>query len=134
MPLGLGYYGRSFSPVDSSCFKPNEMCEFSGGNPGSCTDSAGRLSIAKIKKFEASRVATESYDSTAAVEWTTWNSDQWVSFDNGVTMMQKRNTANKLCLGGIMIWAMDMDNDDGDAMSDLMGISKANDVTSALSC
>jgi GH18 family chitinase len=61
------------------------------------------LSIAEIKKIQASGVATESYDSTAAVKWITWNSDQWVSFDDGVTMMQKMNAANKLCLGGIMI-------------------------------
>ncbi|KAJ6133731.1 class V chitinase [Penicillium sp. IBT 18751x] len=130
--LGLGWYGRSFTLVDPSCSKPNGVCEFSGGgNPGSCTNSAGTLSIAEIKRIQASGVATESYDSTAAVKWITWNSNQWVSFDDGVTMMQKMKAANQLCLGGIMIWAMDMDNDDGEAMSDLMGIGKANGVTSA---
>lgn len=129
--LGLGWYGRSFTLADSSCTKPNGVCEFSGGgNPGSCTNSAGTLSIAEIKKIQDSGVATESYDSTAAVKWITWNKDQWVSFDDGVTMVQKMKAANKLCLGGIMIWAMDMDNDDGDAMSDLMGIGKSNGVTS----
>jgi GH18 family chitinase len=129
--LGLGWYGRSFTLADSSCSRPNGLCEFSGGgNPGSCTNSAGTLSIAEIKKIQDSGVATENYDSTAAVKWITWDKDQWVSFDDGVTMMQKMKAANKLCLGGIMIWAMDMDNDNGDAMSDLMGIGKANGVTS----
>ncbi|PLB55790.1 putative class V chitinase [Aspergillus steynii IBT 23096] len=130
--LGLGWYGRSFTLVDPSCSHPNGVCEFSeGGSPGPCTNSAGTLSIAEIKEIQASGIAAESYDSEAAVKWITWNNDQWVSFDDGVTMMQKMKAANELCLAGIMIWALDMDNDDGDAMSDVMGIGKANGVTSA---
>ncbi|KAJ6018170.1 class V chitinase [Penicillium sp. IBT 35674x] len=130
--LGLGWYGRSFTLVDSSCSSPNGVCEFSGGgNPGSCTNSAGTLSIAEIKAIQAAETVVESYDSEAAVKWITWNSNQWVSFDDGVTMNQKMEAANDLCLGGIMIWSMDMDNTNGDAMSDLMGIGEANGVTAA---
>ena len=130
--LGLGWYGRSFTLSDSSCTTPNGVCEFSGGgNPGSCTNSAGTLSIAEIKAIQASGAGTESYDSMAAVKWLTWDSNQWVSFDDGVTMQQKIQAANDLCLGGIMIWSMDMDNTDGDAMSDLLGIGEANGVTAA---
>jgi hypothetical protein len=42
-----------------------------------------------------------SYDSDAAV-MITWYSNQWVSFDDGVTMNQKMDAANEL------IWSMDV--------------------------
>ncbi|KAJ5970687.1 class V chitinase [Penicillium vulpinum] len=130
--LGLGWYGRSFTLQDSSCTYPNGVCRFTrGGNPGSCTNSAGTLSIAEIKAIQASGVATEKYDATAAVKWITWDNDQWISFDDGVTMQQKIQAANKLCLGGVMIWSIDMDNTKGDAMNDLLGIGQANGVTEA---
>ncbi|OJJ66497.1 hypothetical protein ASPBRDRAFT_59613 [Aspergillus brasiliensis CBS 101740] len=130
--LGLGWYGRSFTLQDSSCTSPNGVCQFTrGGNPGSCTNSAGTLSMAEIKAIQASGVATEQYDATAAVKWITWDGDQWVSFDDGVTMQQKIQAANNLCLGGVMIWSIDMDNTNGDAMNDLLGIGQANGVTEA---
>ncbi|KAJ6031855.1 class V chitinase [Penicillium herquei] len=130
--LGLGWYGRSFTLVNSSCSTPNGVCEFSGGgNPGPCTNSVGTLSIAEIKAIQANGAAIESYDSEAAVKWITWDSNQWVSFDDGVTMKQKMDAANSLCLGGIVIWSMDMDNADGDAMSDVMGIGEVNGITAA---
>lgn len=85
--LGLGWYGRSFTLTDPSCSTPNGVCEFSaGGNPGQCTNSAGTLSNAEILRIIAAGGAVESYDSTAAVKWITWNSNQWVSFDDGETM------------------------------------------------
>jgi chitinase len=41
--LGLGFYGRSFTLSDTSCWKPG--CEFSGpGAEGACTNTAGILS------------------------------------------------------------------------------------------
>ncbi|KAJ6079219.1 class V chitinase [Penicillium canescens] len=46
-------------------------------------------------------------------------------------MQQKIQAANNLCLGGVMIWSMDMDNTNRDAMNDLLGIGQANGVTEA---
>lgn len=41
--LGLGFYGRSFTLEDSSCWQPG--CAFSGpGAAGSCTQTPGILS------------------------------------------------------------------------------------------
>lgn len=37
----------------------------------------------------------------------TWGSNQWVSYDDADTFQQKRDFANKRCLGGLMVWAMD---------------------------
>lgn len=102
--LGLGWYGRSFTLSDPSCNTPNGVCEFSGGGAeGECTASSGTLSNAEIKRILASGVGVEGYDATAGVKWLTWNSNQWVSYDDGVTIQQKIANANGLCLGGIMI-------------------------------
>ncbi|KAJ5965610.1 class V chitinase, partial [Penicillium waksmanii] len=62
--LGLGWYGRSFTLVNPSCSKPNGVCEFSGGgNPGSCTNSAGEIRVAKPRSA-ATRI--NSKDASAA--------------------------------------------------------------------
>lgn len=102
--LGLGWYGRSFTLADSACAVPNGECRFTaGGTAGECTQSSGTLSNAEIKRILASGAGVESYDETAAVRWLTWNTDQWVSYDDGQTMQQKLAKASSLCLGGIMI-------------------------------
>jgi len=130
--LGLGWYGRSFTLVDPSCNTPNGICQFSaGGNPGSCTNSAGTLSNAEIFRIIAAGGTQQSFDKTAGVKWITWNSNQWVSYDDGETMQLKLQTANKLCLGGTMIWSIDQDDTNGDSMNNLLGIGTANGVSSA---
>ncbi|KAK5654286.1 hypothetical protein OQA88_7463 [Cercophora sp. LCS_1] len=129
--LGLGWYGRSFTLEDPNCSVPNGLCRFTaGGAPGECSRSAGTLTNAEIKRIIDSEVGVESYDATAGVRWLKWNTNQWVSYDDGITAQQKIATANKLCLGGIMIWAIDQDNANGDSMNDLLGIGKANGVSS----
>ncbi|KAI1454308.1 hypothetical protein F4805DRAFT_469461 [Annulohypoxylon moriforme] len=128
--LGLGWYGRSFTLTDPSCTTPNGVCQFlTGGNAGECTQSSGTLSNAEIKRILAAGTGVESYDETAAVRWLTWDTNQWVSFDDGVTMQQKISKANSLCLGGIMIWSLDQDNAAGDSMNDLLGIGTGNGVS-----
>ncbi|KFY85211.1 hypothetical protein V498_07750 [Pseudogymnoascus sp. VKM F-4517 (FW-2822)] len=130
--LGLGWYGRSFTLADPSCTTPNGVCQFTaGGNAGECTRSSGTLSNAEIKRLIAAGTGTESYDATAGVRWLTFNTNQWVSYDDGVTMQQKLAFANSLCLGGTMIWSIDQDNTAGDSMNDLMGIGTANGVSEA---
>ncbi|KAI0419485.1 putative class V chitinase [Xylaria grammica] len=128
--LGVGWYGRSFTLADPECHTPNGVCKFTqGATPGECTNSLGTLSNAEIKRILDSGVGVEEYDATAGIKWLTWNSNQWVSYDDGITMQQKINAANSLCLGGIMIWSLDQDNSNGDSMSDMLGIGKANGVT-----
>ncbi|EFR05219.1 bacteriodes thetaiotaomicron symbiotic chitinase [Nannizzia gypsea CBS 118893] len=48
------------------------------------------------------------YNDEAGVNWITWDSDQWVSFDDGRTLKQKASFANNLCLGGTFAWALDL--------------------------
>jgi chitinase len=103
--LGLGWYGRSFTLADPSCTTPG--CVFtSGGNAGPCTGASGILSNAEIMDVIASNSLTPSFDATAAIKWITWDTNQWVSYDDGETVQMKINYANQRCLGGTMVWAV----------------------------
>lgn len=42
------------------------------------------------------------------MNWITWNSNQWVSFDDNNTLAQKEKYANDLCLSGQFAWAVDL--------------------------
>ncbi|KAF2124900.1 glycoside hydrolase family 18 protein [Dothidotthia symphoricarpi CBS 119687] len=106
--LGLGFYGRSFTMKDPGCMKAG--CEFSeGANGGACTGTAGVLSTAEINEIIANG-ATVTYDNEAAVKIVTWDSNQWVSFDDTQTLGTKIDFAHQHCLGGTMVWAIDLDD------------------------
>jgi hypothetical protein len=61
------------------------------------------------------------WDEDAAVNYLTYDDDQWVSFDTNQTFQQKIDYANDVCLGGVMIWAVDQDTYDWEALSALLG-------------
>ncbi|KAL2862706.1 glycoside hydrolase superfamily [Aspergillus lucknowensis] len=106
--LGLGFYGRSFTMKDPDCMEAG--CEFSeGGNGGNCTGTPGVLSAAEITKI-IDDGAKVTLDKEAAVEIVTWDQDQWVSWDNSKTLKMKVDYANERCLGGLMVWAIDLDD------------------------
>jgi len=122
--LGLGFYGRSFTLSDPSCNKPG--CPFSaGGEPGKCSKASGVLTNAEIKRIIDENNLEPMYDKTAAVKWITWNSNQWVSYDDETTLQQKKTYADDNCLGGTMIWAIDQDSTDGDSMNNYLGTHNA---------
>ncbi|KUI60196.1 Chitotriosidase-1 [Cytospora mali] len=107
--LGLGFYGRSFTLKDSSCTIPG--CPFaSGANPGECTATSGILSDAEIQSIISANDLTPVLDQAAAVKYIVWDSDQWVSYDDKDTFATKMDYANKLCLAGTMVWALDLDS------------------------
>ncbi|KAJ5667620.1 chitinase [Penicillium longicatenatum] len=106
--LGLGFYGRSFTMSDSSCMTAG--CPFSGaGTAGPCTASAGILSDIEIRNIIADG-ATVTLDETAAVQIVTWDTNQWVSYDDATTMKMKIDYANSICLGellyGLLTWTI----------------------------
>lgn len=113
--LGIGFYGRSFQLADPGCHKPG--CLFlGGGSPGPCTDNSGTLSYAEIMDIIEKHDLSPYHDKENAVKYITWNSDQWVSYDDQETMQQKIEFANSLGLGGLLIWAIDLDNQSLDAL------------------
>ena len=119
--MGIGFYGRSFTLGDSSCTKPG--CPMNGGGqPGSCTDTSGILSYSEIMEIVKNVDINGPYwEETAAVMYVTWDDNQWVSYDNNVTMKQKVDWANDHCLGGVMVWALDQDTYDWQALTALLG-------------
>ncbi|KAH5753411.1 hypothetical protein HBI88_215530 [Parastagonospora nodorum] len=125
--LGQGWYGRSFTLKDSSCNLPNGVCQFSGGaNPGPCSNAAGILDLQEIKDIVSKNNLNPTWDKVAGVKWITWDSNQWVSYDDDDTFQQKRDFSNKRCLGGTMVWAMDQVDQKADN-----GLAPASGVTTA---
>ncbi|KAH7077186.1 class 5 chitinase 1 [Paraphoma chrysanthemicola] len=109
--MGQGWYGRSFTLADPSCNTPNGICKFPSGNggakPGPCSKASGILNYQEIADIIKVNSLTPIHDKTAGVKWITWDSNQWVSYDDADTFAQKLNFANSRCLGGMMVWAMD---------------------------
>jgi chitinase len=117
--MGLGFYGRSmytpsgyvfrddcllnifilgFTMADPSCMTAG--CPFtSGANGGECTGTPGVLSAAEIVKIIKGG-AKVTFDPVAAVKIVTWDTDQWVSWDDAQTLKIKQDFANERCLGG----------------------------------
>ncbi|KAJ9211204.1 CAZyme family GH18 [Paecilomyces variotii] len=111
--LGLGFYGRSFTLLETNCTTPG--CPFDtsaftagGASPGQCTQTSGILSDYEINRVLEEYDPIIQYNEAAAVNWITWNENQWVSFDNAKTFKQKADFANDLCLGGLFSWALDL--------------------------
>ena len=103
--LGLGFYGRSFQLADPGCSKPG--CNFKGGgSPGPCTQNSGTLSYKEITEIVDQKKLKPIYDKESAVKYIVWDQDQWVSYDDEETFKQKIDFANKLGLGGLLIWAV----------------------------
>ncbi|KZF23992.1 glycoside hydrolase family 18 protein [Xylona heveae TC161] len=125
--MGEGWYGRSFTLKDPSCNTPNGVCEFTGGaNPGPCSDASGILTLEEINNIISDNSLTPVWDKEAAVKWITWDSNQWVSYDDDDTFQQKRDFANSRCLGGLMVWAMDQVDQKADN-----GLAPAEGITTS---
>ncbi|KAK4447096.1 chitinase [Podospora aff. communis PSN243] len=108
--LGLGFYGRSFKMADPNCMQPG--CPFvnaTGAAPGRCTGTEGVLSAHEINEIIRNGGQQTLY-AEDAVQVVTWGGDQWVSWDDALTLKMKQDYANRRCLGGTMVWAVDLDD------------------------
>ncbi|EAW15054.1 glycoside hydrolase family 18 protein [Aspergillus clavatus NRRL 1] len=125
--MGFGFYGRSFTLSDPACTDPG--CPFSGASkPGPCSDTGGILAYYEIiaaldGSTSSSKRATISptHDQAAAVNYFTFDKNQWVSYDDATTFKQKVDWADSVGLGGGMIWASDLDTDKYTAHGALTG-------------
>ncbi|GKT51071.1 killer toxin subunits alpha/beta [Colletotrichum spaethianum] len=125
--LGVGFYGRSFQLKDTSCKTPG--CAFSGAaDKGPCTNSAGTLGYFEIMDIIADQDPEVVHDKEAAAKYIVFGDkkDQWVSFDDADTLQAKVEWADSVGLGGVMIWAVDLDDNDFSALSGLTGQSLAS--------
>ena len=84
--------------ADPNCMEPG--CRFKdGAKGGECTGTPGVLSAGEINKIIANG-ATVTFDEVAAVKIVTWDTDQWVSWDDAETLKLKMDYANRRCLEG----------------------------------
>jgi hypothetical protein len=67
------------------------------------------------------------FDKNAAVNYAVFDTDQWVSYDTKQTFKTKVDYANEICLGGIMIWSVDQDTFDWEAMTALLDKDVSSD-------
>ncbi|KAH7039788.1 glycoside hydrolase superfamily [Microdochium trichocladiopsis] len=104
--LGLAFYSRTFTVADRSCTTPR--CRFdSGGNPGPYTrdTKGGTLSIAEISDL-LPKSSKPVIDEKAMVKMTVANGNQWIAYDDLDTWKLKIDAANRLCPGGVIVWAV----------------------------
>lgn len=101
--LGVGFYGRSFELKDPECTTPG--CPFGElAKPGACTNEGGILGYFEIQQIIAGKSDSASktsrrdikpvYDKDAAVKYTVYDDNQWVSFDDKDTFGDKVAWAN----------------------------------------
>ena len=118
--MGMGFYGRSFTMADSSCWQP--WCQFStAGNPGDCSGTAGILYYAEIASSNESLNVATYYDPVTTVKVNVFNGNQWISYDDEQSWADKLAYLTGHCISGVMIWAIDQDTGQYDALAGLLG-------------
>ncbi|KAF2714297.1 glycoside hydrolase family 18 protein [Pleomassaria siparia CBS 279.74] len=95
-----------------------------GGTAGSCTNFPGILSNLEIKRMIKDEGIAPYLNKTAMVKYFTYQGKSWVGYDDAETYAMKEGIADSYCLGGIMIWSVDFDDETG------VGLGDANDYRS----
>ncbi|KZT36396.1 hypothetical protein SISSUDRAFT_1120964 [Sistotremastrum suecicum HHB10207 ss-3] len=107
--LGFAFYGRTFTLANNDCFYPG--CSwFSGGGAGPCSHNAGTLMYSELDATIDNAVGVGAFDATAAINYITYDDNQWASYDEAESFAIKINYANQHCLGGTAIWSIDQDD------------------------
>ena len=110
--MGTANYGRGYTVKDPKC--KYYGCEFTGpSKAGSCTKEDGLLSACEIDRIiNEKRLQPSIIYGGAEAKEISWD-DQWVSYDDKEMLAKKRGLANKHCLGGNALWAIDYQVGDG---------------------
>lgn len=106
--LGFGFYGRAFTLSNPSCTTPG--CPFSGGaKAGVCTKTSGYLAYYEVQDILKKDPSIQvHHDKEAAVKYFTFDTDQWISYDDADTFKQKIEWADSMGFSGSLIWASDL--------------------------
>jgi hypothetical protein len=65
--------------------------------------------------------STTYYDYTSTVKWTVYSGTQWISYDDQQSFSDKLAYLSSKCISGLMIWAVDQDTNDYQALAGLLG-------------
>ncbi|KAM7215378.1 hypothetical protein V8F06_009239 [Rhypophila decipiens] len=123
--LGFGFYGRAFTLTNPSC--TTQGCPFSGGaKPGVCTKTSGYLAYYEVQDILKQNPNIKViHDKESAVKYFTFDTNQWISYDDKDTFKQKVEWANDMGFSGSLIWASDLDDFDFTAHAALTGKDKS---------
>ncbi|XP_047998380.1 endochitinase-like isoform X2 [Leguminivora glycinivorella] len=110
--LGLANYGKSFTLT--SLENTGTGAPFDGaGAPGPYTGAAGTLAYYEICEDQQNNPSEWSVTEVEG-NYVYANKDlQWVGYDNPNTIYAKARYAKEMGLGGIMYWAVDLDDFSG---------------------
>ncbi|KAJ5096660.1 hypothetical protein N7456_007381 [Penicillium angulare] len=119
--LGMGFYGRTFTLADKKCFEPG--CVFSdAGVRGECSGEEGILTFKEIMaRQHRLNEKTIRYDEESGVKYMIYDENQWITYDDDESFKKKREMLDSECFGGVMIWAIDQDTSDFQALTGLLG-------------
>lgn len=118
--MGMGFYGRSFTMADAGCWQP--WCEFSAaGNARDCSQTPGILYYAEIAASNESLNVATYYNPISTVKVNVFNGNQWISYDDEESWADKLAYLTGHCISGVMIWAVDQDTGQYDALAGLLG-------------
>ena len=107
--VGLPYYGRSFTAHGKN--ERSFGAQATGdGKAGEATREAGFLSYGfEICKYIKEDNWTRGWSPEHQVPFA-WKSNQWVGYDDEESIAIKVKYIVKHCLGGAMIWSIDLDD------------------------
>ena len=105
--MGLAAYGRGFTLRNTTC---NYLgCNATGlSRPGSCLAESGVLSLTEIDAMLAQGNSTATYNPSTQMMHLNF-SDQVILYDNDYTFSLKKQFADGACIGGTMMWSIDLD-------------------------
>jgi hypothetical protein len=81
--------------------------------------------MARQKRLNDKRI---EYVEEDGVTYMVYEEDQWITYDDDKSFKSKRELLDKECLGGVMIWAIDQDTEDFQALSALLGDEFVSDA------
>lgn len=105
--VGLATYGRSFTLANSAQTGMNAATS-GGGKAGEFTREAGFLAFYEICDM-LKQGASYHWDEEQAVPYAV-QGDQWVGFDDELSIRNKVKWLNEQGYAGAMVWALDMDD------------------------
>ncbi|KAK1767907.1 killer toxin subunits alpha/beta [Phialemonium atrogriseum] len=110
--LGLAFYSRTFLAADKGCTKAKCMFDAVGeAGPCSKDDIGGTLTNAELTDQIRAAGVTPTLDKDAMVKVAVIGR-KWISYDDEDTFKLKVDAARKMCLGGVMVWAVSQDYTD----------------------
>ncbi|KAL4860963.1 glycosyl hydrolases family 18-domain-containing protein [Aspergillus spectabilis] len=118
--LGMGFYGRTFTLSDQRYTKPG--CVFvDAGIAGECSGKEGISAFKEIMaRSHRLNGAQLHIDDEGGVIYMVHDQTQWIAYDDETSFARKCEMLDSGCYGGVVIWAIDQDTPDFQALSALL--------------